>query len=81
MTFFAPEPQFPPGSVGFDSKDEHGQSYDLLGRKAMGGRLSELLERINQPLVVALDGGWGSGKSHFLKLWAGAHGLENKGTA
>jgi hypothetical protein len=81
MNLFAPEPQFIPGTVGFDTLDEHGQLYDLLGRKAMGQRLSELLERINQPLVVALDGGWGSGKSHFLKLWAGAHGLENNGTA
>ena len=28
-------------------------------------------------MVIALDGPWGSGKSHFLKLWVGAHTLEN----
>jgi hypothetical protein len=81
MIIFSSEPVFSPGTVGFDCKDEFGQPYDLLGRKATGERLSELLERITQSLVVALDGGWGSGKSHFLKLWAGAHRLENKGTA
>ncbi|MEH6773652.1 MAG: P-loop NTPase fold protein, partial [Cereibacter changlensis] len=41
----------------------------------------EVLERIEDPLVVALDGRWGTGKSHFLKRWVGAHTLQNGGTA
>jgi hypothetical protein len=76
-----PEPDFTPGDKGFDDKDPTGQFYDLLGRKALGQQLSELIERIDQPLVIAFDGAWGSGKSHFLKLWTGAHRKENKGTA
>ncbi|TCK27998.1 KAP-like P-loop domain-containing protein [Ancylobacter aquaticus] len=52
---------------------------DQLGRRASGERLSELLERIEDPVVIALDGPWGSGKSYFLKRWVGAHTAENKG--
>jgi energy-coupling factor transporter ATP-binding protein EcfA2 len=76
-----PEPDFTPGDKGFDDKDATGLPYDLLGRKAVGKQLSDLIERIEEPLVIALDGGWGSGKSHFLKLWTGAHRKENGGTA
>ncbi len=54
---------------------------DILGRAETGKRLSDLLERIEDPVVVALDGRWGSGKSHFLKRWVGAHTLENDGRA
>lgn len=42
---------------------------DLLGRKDAAHRLSDLADRV----VIALDGSWGSGKSHFLKLWVGEH--------
>jgi len=54
---------------------------DLLSRRATGEALSELLEKIDDPLVVALDGAWGSGKTHFLKRWVGAHTKENSGSA
>ncbi|WP_299984618.1 P-loop NTPase fold protein [uncultured Ruegeria sp.] len=47
--------------------------HDKLSRKEIGGRLSELVERINDPLVIALDGAWGSGKSFFLKCWVYEH--------
>jgi hypothetical protein len=76
-----PEPDFTPGDKGFDDKDATGLPYDLLGRKAVGRRLSDLVERIEEPLVIALDGNWGSGKSHFLRLWTGAHRKENDGRA
>lgn len=44
-----------------------------LGRKATGTRLSTLMETGTQPIVVAIDGGWGTGKSFFLKCWATEH--------
>ncbi|WP_299663014.1 P-loop NTPase fold protein [uncultured Ruegeria sp.] len=47
--------------------------HDKLSRKATGDKLSELVERIDDPLVIALDGAWGSGKSIFLKCWVGEH--------
>lgn len=46
---------------------------DLLGRSETGKRLSELVEKIDDPIVIALDGVWGSGKSFFLKCWVGEH--------
>jgi hypothetical protein len=78
---FPEEPKFEIGKVGFDDKDANGQKLDLLNRRPLGQKLTDLVDRINQPLVIALDGGWGSGKSHFLKLWAGAHKKELGGKA
>jgi energy-coupling factor transporter ATP-binding protein EcfA2 len=76
-----PEPDFTPGEKGFSDQDATGLPYDLLGRKPVGKQLSDLVERIEEPLVIALDGDWGSGKSHFLRLWTGAHRKENDGRA
>ncbi|MEM8980426.1 MAG: P-loop NTPase fold protein [Pseudomonadota bacterium] len=49
------------------------QNNGDLERRYEGTKLSDLLEGIDSPLVVALDGGWGSGKSVFLKYWVGQH--------
>ncbi|ANH06255.1 P-loop NTPase fold protein [Shinella sp. HZN7] len=54
---------------------------DLLDRKKVGQALSDLLERIEDPLVVVLDGGWGAGKSYFLQRWVGAHTSQFGGSA
>jgi hypothetical protein len=56
-------------------------SDDILGRVESGKRLSAILERIEDPLVVAIDGRWGTGKSYFLRRWVGAHRLSNGGRA
>lgn len=74
MILFPPEPDIALYEDGFDGKD-------TLGRNRTGKQLSELIERIEDPIVVALDGSWGSGKSFFLKCWVGAHQHENGGTA
>lgn len=71
---FPEEPKFVVGQVGFEG-------FDILGRKALGQRLTELVDRIDQPMVIALDGGWGTGKSFFLRLWVGAHKIELNGKA
>lgn len=81
MKLFPDEPAFIVGEKGFDDLDDHGQKLDVLDRKAQGQRLTDLVDRVDQPLVIALDGGWGSGKSHFLKLWCGAHVRELGGKA
>lgn len=52
-----------------------------LNRVREGKKLSDLVERIQQPMVIALDAPWGAGKTFFLKCWVGAHTLENQGTA
>ena len=44
---------------------------DLFGRKQLGLGMSHLVETVEDPLVIAFDGPWGSGKTTFLKMWAG----------
>lgn len=61
-----PEPDITLYEDGFAGRD-------LLDRKATGDALSDLVDRISEPMVIALDGGWGSGKSFFLRCWVGEH--------
>lgn len=73
MLIFPPEPEITLYETGFDN--------DALGREKSGKSLSALLDRIEDPLVVALDGRWGTGKTYFLKRWVGAHRKQNDGKA
>jgi hypothetical protein len=50
---------------------------DIFGRAVHGKRLTNLLDRVDQPLVIAVDAQWGGGKTTFLKMWAGE--LRNAG--
>ena len=70
-----PEPKIELYKEGFSSEK------DLLGREDTGRALSDLVEQMDEPMVIALDGGWGEGKSFFLKCWVGAHTLQNEGKA
>lgn len=74
MKLFPPEPEISLYETGFGGDDP-------FNRIGTGRSLSELVERIEDPLVIALDGGWGSGKTWFLRRWVGAHGRENGGRA
>ena len=42
---------------------------DCLGRKNLAPYLSNIVEDADGPLVVAVNGMWGSGKSYFLNNW------------
>ena len=44
---------------------------DLFGYRDFADRLANLVQNIDEPLVITLDGPWGSGKSVFVKQWAG----------
>ena len=59
---------------------KHGftDAKDQLERAQTGAALSELVERIKDPMVIALDGGWGTGKSFFLQCWVGQHLKDEK---
>lgn len=59
---------------------KHGfsEAKDQLERVQTGIALSELVERIEDPMVIALDGGWGTGKSFFLQCWVGQHLKDEK---
>lgn len=70
-----------PPELSVNLYNEGFEGADILQRKKTGKALSDLLERIDDPLVVALDGQWGTGKTYFLKRWIGAHTVENGSTA
>ncbi len=50
---------------------------DLFKKAEFGRSMSHLVGNIEDPLVIAFDGPWGSGKTTFLKMWAGE--LRNAG--
>lgn len=76
MKFLPPEPHVDLYREGFEEED-------VLQRKKVSAALSNLLDRIDDSIVVALHGKWGTGKTYFLKRWVGAHKIENgsSGTA
>ena len=63
MRLTPPEPKIP--EEGFTTEN------DLFGYRPFAERLTNLVQNIEEPLVIALDGPWGSGKSVFVKQWAG----------
>ncbi|HVW64133.1 MAG TPA: P-loop NTPase fold protein [Nitrosospira sp.] len=50
---------------------------DILGRKAYGQALLNLVTQSNDELVISLDGQWGEGKTTFVKMWQGLLNKEN----
>lgn len=44
---------------------------DIFERVALGEGLTHLVTFADDPLVIAIDADWGTGKSVFLKMWAG----------
>ena len=52
---------------------------DLFGYEPFGTDLARLVESLEGPSVIALDGGWGSGKTVFARQWAGL--LRKRGSA
>ncbi|MFY0679748.1 MAG: hypothetical protein JXR13_04150 [Thalassovita sp.] len=68
MKILPPEKEIEIYKEGFDDSD-------ILERKEVGKALSDLVGRIDDPMVIALDGKWGTGKSYFLKRWIGEHSM------
>jgi hypothetical protein len=48
-------------------RDEH----DLFKLRSLANGMTNLVSTIDDPLVIAIDGVWGGGKSTFLRQWAG----------
>jgi predicted KAP-like P-loop ATPase len=65
MRIFPPEPVIG-ATEGFTPEK------DIFGRAKIGAGLTNLINAVSGQLVVAIDGQWGSGKSTFLKMWAGS---------
>jgi len=68
-----PEPEVDLYKDGFEDG-----AQDVLARRPLGQSLSRLLNKVEDPLVVALNGQWGTGKTYFLKRWVGHHGQDHK---
>ena len=49
-----------------------------LDRKTCADTLTNLVQKVPGPLVISLNGGWGTGKTTFLKMWK--QSLEDNGT-
>ena len=62
-----------PTDPGVKLYEDGFEEQDLLQRKRLGHALSDILNRVDDPLVIALDGRWGTGKTYFLKRWVGEH--------
>nr|WP_321507521.1 P-loop NTPase fold protein [uncultured Celeribacter sp.] len=67
-----PEPEIKLYEQGFEAASD-------LGRAPEGKKLSDLVEKIEEPMVIAVDAPWGAGKSVFLKCWVGEHIKEEHG--
>jgi predicted KAP-like P-loop ATPase len=59
----------PPLSIG--DKEGFSREKDIFDRGPIGMGLTNLVTNVSDPLVIAVDGQWGSGKTTFLKMWAG----------
>lgn len=46
-------------------------AIDIFKRSEFGERLANLIENAGGNPVIALDAGWGQGKSTFIKMWRG----------
>lgn len=59
--------------------DQDGDPFanDAIGRRTQAERLTQLVERIEGPCVIALDAPYGAGKTTFLRMWA--QKLRNEG--
>ena len=58
-------------SLQIDDTEGFSPDKDIFDRAVHGQRLTNLIAAASDPLVVAVDGPWGSGKTTFLKMWAG----------
>ena len=64
MNIFLPDLEVSP-TEGFSPQK------DIFGRAQLGKGLTNLVSSADDPLVIGVDGQWGSGKTIFLKMWAG----------
>lgn len=64
-----------------DGQGEDGCRELNLLQERLGDALSRVLNQFQDPLVIALDGKRGTGKTHFLTRWARKHDCRNGGSA
>ena len=60
-----------------DPSNPFNQETDILQRSKCAEVLTNVVNSINEPYVLAIDAGWGRGKTIFLTQWM--HQLRNQG--
>lgn len=60
-----------PKELEIGTEEGFNEANDLLGYADFGRRFANLVGTIDEPLVIVVDGPWGSGKTVFAKRWAG----------
>jgi len=66
-----------PPELNITEREGFDASKDLFGRAELGAGLARLLAEVEDPMVMVLDAPWGSGKTTFVRMWAGY--LRNEG--
>ena len=56
--------------IEVDILDDDPFANDLLGRKEPAKILTQLVDGVEGPCVLAIDAAWGAGKTTFLNMWA-----------
>ncbi|MET4807761.1 P-loop NTPase fold protein [Limibacillus sp. MBR-115] len=67
-----------PDPLEIGEKEGFTDKNDLFGYREFGQQLANVVQSSDGPLVIVLDGPWGSGKSTFAQQWAGL--LRNSNT-
>ena len=60
---------FPP-QLEISDREGFTPEKDIFGRAKLGEGLSNVVLSVSDPMVIAVDAQWGSGKTTFLKMWA-----------
>ncbi|MBL4756429.1 MAG: hypothetical protein JKY32_01945, partial [Rhizobiales bacterium] len=60
-----------PQELSIGDREGFTPEKDIFARAELGKGLTNLVSNVSEPIVLALDGKWGTGKTTFLKMWAG----------
>src|SRR5690606_16379713 len=60
-----------PRPVDIEPNEGFSPEKDLFQSRALGQGMTNVVSTVSDPLVIAFNGQWGSGKTTFLKMWAG----------
>ena len=61
---------FPP-DLEIGQEEGFDQEKDIFGRRQFGYKLTKIVQALEHPAVLLLDGYWGTGKTTFIKMWLG----------
>jgi tetratricopeptide (TPR) repeat protein len=61
---------FPP-TLEIGEEEGFSKEKDIFGRSVTASGLTNIVCRVTESLVIAIDNEWGTGKTTFLKMWAG----------